>query len=1635
MASVDDRIVSIEFDNTGFERKLGETIASLDKLSETLRLVGAQQGIEAITESVNQFDTSNMASAIENISSKFTALGAIGFSVIQKLTQDVLAFTTSFVQEDVLGPIITGGRQRALNIEQAKFQFRGLGVDVEAGMASALAAVKDTAFGLDEAAKAASQLSASGIAVGDDMTGILRGIAGTAAMTGSTFGEMADIFTASAGSGKVNTQDLLQFSTRGLNAAAALAKQMGLTEAQVREMASEGKLDFKTFADAMNGAFGAHAKKANETYEGSLANLHAAMSRLGASIFGVRFEQQRDIFNSLTPVIDKVTAALKPLVQAFLDITAIGTFKLVDFFNNIDLSGFTSAIPNFAEALKNAFSGLGQVLGVIKDAFREIFPPSTVSLWITVSEAVRSFSEHLKMGGETANKVKSIFRGIFAVMEIGWTIFKELILVIKDLLGAILPASGGFLTLGASGGDFLTKMNELLVGGGKIHQFFEKLREVIKGPIEFIKELGDKIKDLAGIIADFFGSLTIFGGGSDVVESGLGRVDSRMDQMRDTAEKVSDAWKRLMDRLQGVFEVLDKVWDYIKNWFSELGSKIATAFKPGDFNAAVDILNVGLLGGIAYMIHKFIEGGVLTGLGKGLTDKIGGIFDTLTAKTQAMTTSIKADTLIKIAAALAILTASVVVLSLIDSVALAKALVAMAVGFGELVVVMAIMDKIFQGGGAVKLTVLGIALLELSVAMLIMAAAIRVLSGLSWEELKNGLNGMAIGLGLMIGTLKILGKDPSGMIRAGLAMIVMSTGLLILSTAVRSFANMSWEELARGLIGAAVGLAAVTIALKNMPAKGAIAGLGLIEVAVGLTILAGAVKLFSLMSWEDMARGLVGVGVGVAVVAAAMNLMPAMGAISGIGFVIVAVGLNILFEAVNLFSGLSWGDMLKGLVGVAGGLLIIAGAMQLMPVSMLLTGPALIVVATALSILAEVLRRIGTLSLGDLAKGIAGFAAMLLILAVGVNAMTGALPGAAALVVVAGAMTILTRVLENMAALSWDDLLRGLVGIAAVLAILGISALLMEPLLPALLGLGLALSVVGVAFALFGVGAMLVAKSIEVMAESGVAGAKAFVESIYIFVEAIPGLVKAVGLAIIGASSELLAAMPLFIRIVTAVLSQLLDTIIELAPKLADALIAVIGAVLKILREKFPEYVQTGLEMLMALLQGIRDNIGEITTLVAEIIVNFIDALTEKLPEIVQAVYDFIIELATQLAYKAGEFQTAFIPIGQAFIDGLLSGLTENLGGLLSWFTELPGKIIDLVKSLFGISSPSTKFMEIGADIMMGLFWGLINTVGTVMNFFLELPGKIFGWIGNVASTLLSKGWDLIVGLLQGLGQKEIELANWLIGLPMKVVGWVGNVLRSLWNKGWDLISGMISGLIDGAVGLASWLGELPGKIAGWIPNPLEILKDIGKQVIQGFINGIKDMAGAVGDAIGGVASGAVGVGKKIFGIDSPSRVFMEIGNQVVEGLVIGLTENTSSVNKATAALANNVISGFSDATNDISSSFQSMFDQISDLSNMDEFNPTITPVLDLTRIQADSSNLEKYMRLAPITPDVSLDRARIVSAMSVVPGETVTPPYTGPTEVTFEQNIYSPTALSTNDIYRNTKSQIALAKEELGIK
>jgi len=373
MSSIDKRVVELVFDNSKFDKNVEQSRGTLDRLKKDLKFEGATQGIENVSESIKRFSLNNVGEAIGTVTARFSTLEIIGKRVLENLTDAAMRFGSNLVSS-IAEPITSGGWSRALKLEQANFQLRGLlgetaegAAKIEAIMDSVSKSVKGTAYGLDDAAKVASQLVATGIEDSQEMLSYLKGVAGAAAMTGGSYEDIGRIFTTVAGQGRLMGDQLLQFATRGVNVAATLSKQMNITEAEFRDLVSKGQISFKQFADGMALAFGEHAYKANETFTGSLSNMRAALARIGADIATPALTNLRDIFNALRPLIDNVHDALKPLIDTLNNDLTHATKKTVEFINEL-----SDKVETFVKGFKKESDTAEESAEVISNSADEI---------------------------------------------------------------------------------------------------------------------------------------------------------------------------------------------------------------------------------------------------------------------------------------------------------------------------------------------------------------------------------------------------------------------------------------------------------------------------------------------------------------------------------------------------------------------------------------------------------------------------------------------------------------------------------------------------------------------------------------------------------------------------------------------------------------------------------------------------------------------------------------------------------------------------------------------------------------------------------------------------------------------------------------------------------------------------------------------------------------------------------------------------------------------------------------------------------------------------------------------------------------------------------------------------------------
>ena len=321
---VEDRIVEMRFDNDNFEKNVNTSIHTLDKLKKSLNLEASAKGLESIQHTASNINLEIIAKSAQSLSRRFSTLGLIGATNVVRLTTQVQNLAGKMVAF-AKNKVITGGMNRAFNLEKARFQLRGLIGDVKDASKQVDAIMEDvdygvsgTAYSLDSAAVVASQLAASGIKAGDGMKAALRGVSGVAAMTHSTYDDIGAIYTKIAGNGRLYTAQLNQLSIRGINAAATLAKELGTTEDEVRKMTKQGQIDFKMFATAMDNAFGEHAKKANDSFQGAISNIGSAFARIGELFYAPLIKDGGplvELFNTIRVKVNSVKTALVPIAN------------------------------------------------------------------------------------------------------------------------------------------------------------------------------------------------------------------------------------------------------------------------------------------------------------------------------------------------------------------------------------------------------------------------------------------------------------------------------------------------------------------------------------------------------------------------------------------------------------------------------------------------------------------------------------------------------------------------------------------------------------------------------------------------------------------------------------------------------------------------------------------------------------------------------------------------------------------------------------------------------------------------------------------------------------------------------------------------------------------------------------------------------------------------------------------------------------------------------------------------------------------------------------------------------------------------------------------------------------------------
>lgn len=1523
--TVDERVVEMRFDNKRFEQNIQTSLSSLDKLKKSLNLEGAAKGLETVNDAANKCsgNMSPLSNAVETVRVRFSALEVMAITALQNITNSALAAGKNLVSAFTIDPIKTGFEEYETQINAvqtilANTSSKGTTLDQVNNALDELNHYADmTIYNFTEMTRNIGTFTAAGVDL-DTSVAAIKGIANLAAVSGSNSQQASTAMyqlSQALAAGTVKLQDWNSVVNAGMggqvfqDALKETAKVHGIAidemikdEGSFRETLSKGWLTSDILTETLAKFTGDLNEDQLRTMGytddqiksimemGKTANDAATKVKTFTQLFDTLKEAAQSGWTQSWEIIVGDFEEAKELLTEVSDTFSAVINASADARNKMlqdwkDLGGRTMMI----EAVKNVFEGLVSVAKPVREAFNEIFPPMTGKQLAEITERIRDLTAKFKMGEESSKNLKNTFKGVFAVLDIVGQAFKAVAGGVGELIGLFLPAGNGVLSLTGSFGEYLVKLDETVKKTDVFGKAVSTVVDIVKIAITFVKTAGEKVKEFGKTAGEKFDFP-----GFELFHSFLERVHDRMAQIGDGAGKmksgVTVAFEMMGEALEKCkfLKVMEALWTAVKVIAGGIADAVGTmmgtlAEKLGnaDFSGVLDVLNSIAVGGIALSISKFLKS--VTEPLEGLSDileGVTGILDGVRGCFEAYQTNLKAGTLLKIGAAIALLAGSIVAISLIDSDKLSVSLGAITVLFANLLGAMAIFNKISSDTG--KVSKACTAMIAMSVAVSILAGALKKVSDLDWGELARGLVGIAGLTTIVVASSKAMASSQKQVMKGATSLIIFGAAIKILASACEDLSKLQWDELGRGLTGVGVLFAEIAVFLRVAKFNGKMisTATGIVILSAAMKVLASACKDFGQMEWSEIGKGLAGIGGLLAELAVFTNLAGNAKHVMSTGVALIAIGaaMKIFASAVKDFGQLQWDEIGRGLTAMGGALAEVAIAVNLMPKNMIGIGTGLVIVGGALEIIANCMSKFGGMQWEEIGRGLTVMGGALAELAISLNFMKGTLGGSAALLVASGALAVLAPVLSILGALSWEAIAKGLISIAGAFTIIGLAGAVLTPLVPTILALSGAFALIGVGVLTIGAGLLAAGTGLSALAigftalaTAGAAGATAIVAALTVIVTGIAGLIPAVltkvGEGIIAICKVIAAGAPAIGEAVKAVVLTLIDVFVSCVPQLADGALQLVVGVLAALVTYTPQIVDLAFKFLIGILDGIASNLPSLIKAGVDVLVAFFAGIVDALRGIdtgalLKGIAGIGLLSAIMLALSATASLVPGAMVGILGMGAVVAemalvlaavGLLSKLPGL-SWLIGEGGKLLQGIGTAIGqfvggivggfMSGVSSQFPQIGADLST-----FMNNVQPFLQGASQIQPSMMDGVKALAETvLILTAADILQGLTSWLtgGSSLSKFGEELVPF--------GEAMRDF-----SLAIGNMDGEI---VANAATAGKALAEMAATIPNTGGLVSffagendmtAFGKQLVP-FGEAIRQF----GDAITGLDANAV---------------------------------------------------------------------------------------------------------------------------------------------------------------------------------
>ena len=1068
--TVDERVVSMQFDNGQFERNASQSMSTLDKLKKALKFEKTAESLDTLSEATKRLDFTPMVDGLETVEEKFSAMEVIAVTTLVNITNSVVNTGKQLAKSLSVDQIASGWGKYNQKIQSVQTIINSTGMSLEEvnDVLSQLMWFSDeTSFSFTDMTQALAQMTASGGKV-EKLIPLITGIANATAFAGKGANEFSRAIynlNQSYGAGYLNYTDWRSLELAGVDS--KTLKQVIIDTGVAMGKIKKGKVTVSNFSQTlkskwadisvMEAAFGRFSELSQAAYE---LVKNGEVKLTDGTIFKADVETASDAIDLLADKFDSIAStafmaaqeykSFSDAISATKDAVSSGWMKTFDIiFGNLeeskelwtdvgdalwevfakgakarnemlqgwkDLGGRNSLIQSFW----NVWESVGKIITPIKESFRDIFPSVTAEQLADITSKLKDFTEKLKISDDTAKKFKRTFKGLFSILDI----FKKTVSAVIKPIGQLIGSEGLknfvnlFLDAAASVGDSLTALN---------------------GNFD-TTNISESFSKMVGIISDVINNAT------EKVK-GFGNIISKI------ASKIGST----------IPKVAGEIWEAMKTVFGWISENItATDIFAGLAGGGIFKIAIKLTR-LVSNIKETLEDGGLMGLifggkkgdkesSKGVADTFKEILGSVNETLQSFTSGIKVTSVVAIAVAIGILSSALRKISEINVAGLIKSLSAVGVLFVMLTKTFSAMNKKLADGRGKGLIGASFSLILIATAINTLAKAIEKIGNLQLSAVAKGIVGVGAGLFILVKGIKAIDKIKIPF-RTSISIIALAKACSILGDALKKFGEMTWGAIARGLAAMGGALAELVAVAKYLNKKfGLLNAISIDIIILGLNKLANALAKFGAMSWEQITRGLVAMGLALLEVSKFSSVITKLGKwsalLGSITIDIIVLGLSKLADALAKFGEMSWEQITRGLVAMGLALLEVSKFSSVITKlgkwSALLGSITIDIIILGLNKLADALVKLGSMSWGEVGRGLVamGFALGELGLAVGLVGKlarwSGLLGGIAIDIIVLG-LNKLADALVKLGSMSWDEVKHGLVAMGGALGELGLA--------------------------------------------------------------------------------------------------------------------------------------------------------------------------------------------------------------------------------------------------------------------------------------------------------------------------------------------------------------------------------------------------------------------------------------------------------------------------------------------------------------------------------------------------------------------------------------------------------------------